>query len=138
MLYNIDTSNCTVFWFLVFEDHVLSNVLILNKALREPAIILYMSSSKWSTITFKMTYRAISFCALSTESDPWQMLRPTERATSPRMEPVRMLAPDNRSAARKRTRGGRERVGGAEHGAAGLDGVTALPDHGTDGAGAHV
>jgi hypothetical protein len=35
--------------------------------------------------------------------------------------------------------GGRgERVGGAEDGAAGLDGVTAFPDHGADGAGAHV
>ncbi|KAF2024294.1 hypothetical protein EK21DRAFT_104780 [Setomelanomma holmii] len=31
-----------------------------------------------------------------------------------------------------------ERVGGAEDGAAGLDGVTAFPDHGADGAGAHV
>ena len=35
--------------------------------------------------------------------------------------------------------GGRgEGVGGTEDGAAGLDGVTALPDHGADGAGAHV
>lgn len=35
--------------------------------------------------------------------------------------------------------GGRgERVGGAEDGTAGLDGVTAFPDHGADGAGAHV
>jgi hypothetical protein len=34
--------------------------------------------------------------------------------------------------------GGRERVGGAEDGAAGLDGVAAFPDHGADGAGAHV
>lgn len=33
---------------------------------------------------------------------------------------------------------GSERVGGAEEGAAGLDGVTALPDHGADGAGGHV
>jgi len=31
-----------------------------------------------------------------------------------------------------------ERVGGAEDGAAGLDGVAAFPDHGADGAGAHV
>jgi hypothetical protein len=35
-------------------------------------------------------------------------------------------------------RGGGEGVGGTEDGAAGLDGVTALPDHGADGAGAHV
>jgi len=34
--------------------------------------------------------------------------------------------------------GGGEGVGGTEDGAAGLDGVTALPDHGADGAGAHV
>ena len=54
------------------------------------------------------------------------------------MEPARVLAPDNRSVAGKRTRGGRERVGGAEHGAAGLDGVKALPDHRDNGAGGHV
>jgi hypothetical protein len=35
-------------------------------------------------------------------------------------------------------RGGGEGVGGTEDGAAGLDGVTALPDHGADGAGTHV
>lgn len=35
-------------------------------------------------------------------------------------------------------RGRSERVGGTEDDAAGLDGVTALPDHGADGAGAHV
>lgn len=29
-------------------------------------------------------------------------------------------------------------VGGTKDGAAGLDGITALPDHGADGAGAHV
>jgi hypothetical protein len=34
--------------------------------------------------------------------------------------------------------GGGERVGGAEDGAAGLDGVAAFPDHGADGAGSHV
>ena len=34
--------------------------------------------------------------------------------------------------------GGGEGVGGTEDGAAGLDGVTALPDHGADGAGSHV
>ena len=34
--------------------------------------------------------------------------------------------------------GGGEGVGGTEDGAAGLDDVTALPDHGADGAGAHV
>lgn len=33
---------------------------------------------------------------------------------------------------------GGERVGGTEDLAAGLDGVTALPDHGADGAAAHV
>ena len=36
------------------------------------------------------------------------------------------------------TRGRGERVGGTEDGAAGLDGVLALPDHGADGAAAHV
>ena len=66
------------------------------------------------------------------------MLRPTASAKSPRMEPARVLAPDNRSVAGKRTRGGRERVGGAEHGAAGLDGVKALPDHRDNGAGGHI
>jgi hypothetical protein len=33
---------------------------------------------------------------------------------------------------------GRERVCGAENGTTGLDGVAAFPDHGADGAGAHV
>jgi hypothetical protein len=33
---------------------------------------------------------------------------------------------------------GRKRVGGTEKDTAGLDGVTALPDHGADGAGSHV
>jgi hypothetical protein len=33
---------------------------------------------------------------------------------------------------------GRKRVGGAKKDTAGLDGVTALPDHGADGAGRHV
>ena len=35
-------------------------------------------------------------------------------------------------------RGGGERVGGAEEGAAGLDGVDALPHHGADGSRVHV
>ena len=35
-------------------------------------------------------------------------------------------------------RGRGEGVGGAEEDTAGLDGVTALPDHGADGAGGHV
>lgn len=34
--------------------------------------------------------------------------------------------------------GGGKRVGGTEDDTAGLDGVTALPDHGADGAGGHV
>lgn len=34
--------------------------------------------------------------------------------------------------------GGGKRVGGTEDDTAGLDGVTALPDHGADGAGSHV
>ena len=32
-------------------------------------------------------YNLISFSAFSTESDPWQMLRPTAKAKSPRMVP---------------------------------------------------
>lgn len=35
-------------------------------------------------------------------------------------------------------RGGGKGVGGTKEGAAGLDGVTALPDHGADGARSHV
>lgn len=35
-------------------------------------------------------------------------------------------------------RGGGKRVGGTEDGTAGLDGVTALPDHGADWAATHV
>jgi hypothetical protein len=35
-------------------------------------------------------------------------------------------------------RGGGKRVGGTEDDTAGLDGVTALPDHGADGARGHV
>jgi hypothetical protein len=35
-------------------------------------------------------------------------------------------------------RGGGKGVGGTEKDTAGLDGVTALPDHGADGAGGHV
>jgi hypothetical protein len=39
---------------------------------------------------------------------------------------------------RARTRSGRQRVGGTEHGTAGLDGLETLPNHGDDGAGRHV
>lgn len=35
-------------------------------------------------------------------------------------------------------RGGGKGVGGTEDGTAGLDGITALPDHGADGARVHV
>lgn len=35
-------------------------------------------------------------------------------------------------------RGGRKRVGGTENGTTSLDGITAFPDHGADGARGHV
>jgi len=39
-----------------------------------------VTNERWS-------YNLISFSAFSTESDPWQMLKPTDKAKSPRMVP---------------------------------------------------
>ena len=68
------------------------------------------------------------------------MLRPTARAKSPRMVPgVTRKSPSNKVWTREiRTRSRGKRVGGAEHGTAGLDRIETLPDHGNDGAGSHV
>jgi hypothetical protein len=52
---------------------------------------------------------------------------------------VAHVAADIESEVATDSAGGRgEGVGGTEDGAASLDGVTALPDHGADGAGTHV
>jgi hypothetical protein len=62
----------------------------------------------------------------------------TERSEDVRRGRARYRGTYNSVVATDGARGGRERVGSTEDGAAGLDGVTALPDHGGDGAGAHV
>lgn len=51
---------------------------------------------------------------------------------------TRQLTRVKRATDGTRTRGGREGVGGTKHGAASLDRVETLPDHGDDGAGGHV
>lgn len=87
------------------------------------------------------TDRAISFSADSTESEPWQMLRPTARQKSPRMEPnAKEVGKQITKYALQRalTDRGLEGVGSTEHDATGLDGVESLPDHADDGAGCHV
>jgi hypothetical protein len=90
----------------------------------------------------------ISFSAFSTESEPWQILRPTASAKSSRIVPfyfgARHRIPfsiHTRKIANKnigRTGGRCERVSRGEHYTTGLDSVEALPDHGDDGAGSHV
>ena len=80
--------------------------------------------------------------AFSTESLPWQTLRPTScPALAPAQYGLRLDAGWDTYDGVVATDGARlggERVGGAEDLAAGLDGVTAFPDHGADGAAAHV
>ena len=88
-------------------------------------------------------YNLISFSVFPTESDLWQMLRPTAKAKSPRMVPNigRSDLPSRAEQFRKKepTRGRGERVSCTEHGTAGLDGIRqALPDHGSDGASSHA
>ena len=90
----------------------------------------------------------ISCSAFSTESEPWQILRPTASTKSQRIVPfyfgARHRIPfsiHTRKIAKKkigRTGGRCERVIRAEHHTTGLDSVEALPDHGDDGAGSHV
>ena len=90
----------------------------------------------------------ISCSAFSTESEPWQILRPTASTKSPRIVPfyfgARHRIPfsiHTRKIAKKnigRTGGRCERVSRAEHYTTSLDGVEALPDHGDDWARTHV
>jgi hypothetical protein len=65
----------------------------LNDTLREPAACkggkvfrISVTESTWHKL--KTTDSLISFSAFSTESEPWQMLRPTASAKSPRMVPI--------------------------------------------------
>ena len=95
-----------------------------------------------SKIEVRYTYSPISFSALSTASEPWQMLRPTARAKSPRMVPngyrMGFLRVKHACQADVRTGSRGKRVSSAEHDTAGLDGIETLPDHGDDGARGHV
>jgi len=43
------------------------------------------------TMNEGQSYNLISFSAFSTESDPWQILRPTAKAKSPRIVPTYQL-----------------------------------------------
>ena len=92
-----------------------------------------------------MNQRAISFWADSTASEPWQTLRPTscERRFVSDDVPSKSVLWDyvktyNGEVTTDGAGLGSKRVGGTEDDTAGLDGVTALPDHGADGAGGHV
>ena len=72
-------------WPLSLVDHRVCDALVLHETLREPAVtILVLNKSNART----NTHRAISLFALSTESEPWQMLRPVTRAKSPRIVPI--------------------------------------------------
>lgn len=104
-----------------------------------------------------MNQRAISFLAFSTESLPWQTLRPTScpriSTCAPRKYGKKIASNSSQCFASLRSKIGctydgevttdgtrlrGKRVGGTEDLAASLDSVTALPDHGADGAAAHV
>jgi hypothetical protein len=86
------------------------------------------------------TYSLISFSAFSTVSEPWQMLRPTASAKSPRMvpKPVDEIGYTSSTNPALFTRSGCQRVRGTEHSTASLDGFQTLPDHAHDGTRSHV
>ena len=103
-----------------------------------------------------LNQRAISFLAFSTLSEPWQTLRPCWRVSSC-IRRIRACTYDiDGVVTTNGAGGGGEGVGGAEESwrrklsvigshrgkgrrtAASLDGITALPDHGDDGAAVHV
>lgn len=71
-----------------FEDPFGFNVGPLNNALGEPAVIFQGVSKLRGGKEGEEPYSLISFSAFSTESEPWQTLRPTARAKSPRMVPI--------------------------------------------------
>lgn len=62
------------------EDPFSLNVSPLNDALGEPAVIFQGVSEGKGGIEGVEPYSLISFSAFSTESEPWQTLRPTARA----------------------------------------------------------
>ena len=72
------------------EDPLLQHTCVLDNSLREPAKNTQINGSYLKQK--KKTYSAISFSALSTESEPWQTLRPTARQKSPRIEPGRSIS----------------------------------------------
>jgi hypothetical protein len=93
-----------------------------------------------------LNQRAISFWADSTASEPWQTLRPTSYERRRVSGYALILLGLNCSSGSTYNgvvttdgaRLGRKGVGGTEDDTASLDGVTALPDHGADGARGHV
>ena len=72
----------------LLEDPLGGVVGVLNDALREPATEKRIKNVS-HYVSDEYTYRAISFSAFSTLSEPWQMLRPVARAKSPRIVPVK-------------------------------------------------
>jgi hypothetical protein len=75
---------------LSLKDPVVKRGAVLYDALREPARERTLLSS-WLLEIVNLTHSLISFSAFSTVSEPWQMLRPTARAKSPRMVPEFVL-----------------------------------------------
>lgn len=76
----------------LLEDPRGERILVLNDALSEPA----GGNQRYATITAEQTGNTdslISFSAFSTESEPWQILRPTASAKSPRIVPVFLVHP---------------------------------------------
>ena len=125
----------------LLEDPAGEVVGVLDGALREPPTRMKVRVWNRTDEGVRCPYNLISFSALSTESDPWQMLRPTAKAKSPRIVPEFISSSTwirERISRNCRTRGGGERVGSTEHGTTGLDGIQSLPDHGDDGTSGHV
>ena len=64
----------------LLEDPISESVGVLYNALGEPPMPTEIRASKWRNEWKGRSYNLISFSALSTESEPWQMLRPTAKA----------------------------------------------------------
>lgn len=125
----------------LLEDPLLRVVGVLNDTLREPANTRKESVSVSAQRITDDTNSWISFSAFSTESEPWQMLRPTARAKSPRMVPERaniLNICDMGFSPAELTRLRGQGVGGTQHDTTCLDGIKALPDHRNDGSRSHV
>jgi len=116
-----------------------------------PSVSLYFSYTQSCPACFQLlissflNQRSISFFADSTASEPWQTLRPTSCSKTK----ISLILPRTQRRGEKckaydseistdRARGRSHRVRGSEQLAADFDGFAALPDHGADGAAAHV